>query len=246
MLSFIDSNCFIGRQNSPNLDSFYTLETMKKEMKKINIRKSFVYNNLSKECNPVNGNSQLSKIIAGDEEFMPVWILLPHHTNEFPKPNEVRNQLFSNNVKMVRMFPKEHNYVLEDFVIKPLFNMLMEEGIPLTLNWDETTPDEIYRICNEYKDLKLIISNLNYAVDRNLIPLLEATTSLYVETFAYRVHRGIENLCNKFGAERLVFGSGLPNYCGGASVALINYSAISNEEKELISSRNILRLIGEG
>lgn len=245
MLDFIDSNCFIGRQNSPNIDCFHTLESMKQEMKKYNIKKAFIYNNLSREGHPVNGNNELCKIIDGDEKFMPVWTLLPHHTNEFPKPNELRNQLVSNNVKMTRVFPREHNYVLEDFVIKPLFNMLMEEGIPLMINWDETTPGEVYRICDSYKNLKLIISNLHFSIDRNLFPLLEATTSLYVETFAYRVHRGIENLCNKFGAKRLVFGSGLPNHCGGESVTLINYSAISNEEKEMIANRNIMRLVGE-
>ena len=55
---------------------------------------------------------------------------------------------------------------------------------------------------------------------------------------------GIEDVCAKFGAERILFGSSLPYGAGSAAVSMITYANISEEEKELIASGNLERLLG--
>ena len=56
---------------------------------------------------------------------------------------------------------------------------------------------------------------------------------------------GIEDTVERFGASRLVFGSGMPNVSGASSVALLTYARISDEDKALIGSGNIKRLLSE-
>jgi len=85
---------------------------------------------------------------------------------------------------------------------------------------------------------------VNYRVDRSLFALVKKFDNLYVETFGYKQHHGIEEFCKRFGAHRMVFGSGMPAYSGGAAVAMINYARISDEEKRMIAYENLEKILG--
>ena len=59
------------------------------------------------------------------------------------------------------------------------------------------------------------------------------------------VHNGIKEICSRYGAERVIFGSGAPENSVAAAVSLVRYSDISDEEEELIASGNLLKLLEE-
>ena len=48
----------------------------------------------------------------------------------------------------------------------------------------------------------------------------------------------------RFGAERLLFGTNMPQGAGSAAIAMITYADISLEEKKLIASENLNRILG--
>jgi hypothetical protein len=52
-------------------------------------------------------------------------------------------------------------------------------------------------------------------------------------------------MCEYFGAERMIFDTGLPTGSATAAVSLICYAEISEEEKALIASGNLERMLGE-
>ena len=81
--------------------------------------------------------------------------------------------------------------------------------------------------------------------NRRLFPLLEQYPNLYIETSYYVVHRGIELICRHFGAERLLFGTGLPQRAPGPAITALSYSQISDQERALIASGNLRRLLAE-
>jgi predicted TIM-barrel fold metal-dependent hydrolase len=78
---------------------------------------------------------------------------------------------------------------------------------------------------------------------RNLYPLLERHSNLYLETSTYMVHRGIEEFVRLFGAERLLFGSRYAAYAPGAAVAGLMYAEISDRNRRLIAGDNARRLL---
>ena len=74
--------------------------------------------------------------------------------------------------------------------------------------------------------------------------ILKKHKNLYLETFGFKAQDGIEEVCKVFGAERLIFGSGMPESSGAAAVTMITYANISFEEKQMIASENLEKLLG--
>ena len=46
-----------------------------------------------------------------------------------------------------------------------------------------------------------------------------------------------------FGAERLIFGTGMPEYAPGPAVTLITYSGLDEEAKRQVAGDNLRRLL---
>jgi len=71
---------------------------------------------------------------------------------------------------------------------------------------------------------------------------MERYRGLRLETATYCGHREVENVCARFGADRLVFGTGLPFRDPGAAISRITYAQISDHEKTLIAGETLRRL----
>lgn len=245
-LRFFDSNCSIGMRSVPIRGSFCDVKTLLKRMEICKIEDAMVYHNLAEEYHPKKGNEALMEAIKGYGNLHPVWVVMPNDAGEFYDPDELISLLRKNNVKMVRVFPSKgsHNYSLFLRGSQTLLKALDEHRIPLMIGMDQISYEEISNIASIYNNIPLILTNTGYRADRYLYPLLESFGNIYVETSSYKVHFGIEALCKKFGAERLIFGSGLPLYSAGSAVTMITHLLLPDEDKIKIAGGNLRRLLG--
>ena len=122
--------------------------------------------------------------------------------------------------------------------------MLEEHRIPLMIDLEQLPWETLHNVLEAHPKLRLILTRLHYNCGRNLYPLLQKFEHLYVETIGFKVFDGIEDVCKKFGAERLIFGTSAPLFSGAAAVGMINYARISQEEKRKIAGENLEKLIG--
>lgn len=245
-IGYFDCNCFFGMRSKLYPGSFCKKEDLLEAMKRYGIQKALVYHSLAREYHCITGNEMLMEEIAECPSLYPVWAVMHHHTGEFPEPNVLIKQLKASNIRTVRMFPavSEQNFRLSAFVCGELLEMLEHHKIPLIIGFDQLSWDEIYELCSRYPNLNIILTDLNYRQDRNLYVYLDKFEHLYIETIGYKVHQGIEEICRRFGARRLIFGSGMPVYSGGAAVCMINYARISDKEKNMIAYENLEGLLG--
>ncbi|HHV59541.1 MAG TPA: amidohydrolase family protein [Clostridiaceae bacterium] len=246
MLEFFDSSCFFGRRSVVNPGSYWTVEELVENMNHFGIKKALVYHSIAKEYNPCIGNRMLMEDISKYPCLYPMWVVMPHHTGEFPEPDELLKQLRQNNVKAVKIFPsiKDHFYSISNWVCGELFSMLEKSGIPLFVGLDQLTWNEIYELCTGFPKLNIVLTDLNYRADRNLYPLLQKFDNLCIETYGYKQHHGIEEICKKFGAGRFIFGSGTPVSSLASAITMINFARISDEEKRMIAYGNLEKLLG--
>ena len=214
-------------------------------MRHYGISRALVYHSMARENNAELGNRMLAEDISGMNNLLPVWIVMPHHTEEFINPRELPGKMKAAGVKAVRMFPseQEQNYGLNERNCGELFSMFENHEIPLLIGKDQMSWDELCAICERHKNLKIILCNLTYSMNRNLYPILSLHSNIFLETYGYKVQNGIEEICRLFGAERLIFGSGMPRLSGAAAVSMITYARISDEEKKLIAYGNLDALI---
>ena len=55
----------------------------------------------------------------------------------------------------------------------------------------------------------------------------------------------IASICEKVGASRLIYGSGMPRIAPGVAMTTVTHAWVNDEEKQLIAAGNLERLLGE-
>lgn len=244
---FYDCNASFGMRSLRNPGSFYKKEELLQKMSDYSIERALVFHSMAKEYDPQVGNGILMNELKGETRLSPVWAVLPHYTGEFDPPDRLLENMKKHGVRAVTMFPAPscQNFTLAEFSCGELFRALEEHRVPLFLGMDQLGGiQNLDPICSAHPGLRIVVTNVNYRIDRDLYPLMEKHRNFYIETSGYKVMDGIAHLCSRFGAERLLFGTGMPVASGSAAVGLIAYAKISDEEKQRIASGNLEELLG--
>ncbi|MDO8685244.1 MAG: hypothetical protein Q7J78_01075, partial [Clostridiales bacterium] len=181
-IAFFDCNCSIGMRGILNSGSFYKVEDLITKMKYYGIVKALTYHSMAREYSPAFGNNLLMDEIKDYPFLYPVWVVMHHHTAEFPEPKKLARQLKENNIRAVRMFPavSDQNYSISEWNCGELLSMLEKSRIPLMLGFDQLTWNELHELCREHPELNVILTGVNYRIDRNLYALFEKFDNLFV------------------------------------------------------------------
>ncbi len=246
-LNFLDCNCSIGRVGHPLLLDIPDVAGLKREMAAAGVDRALVYHTVARFGDPVTGNSMLMREIAGDPALDPVWVVLPPHTGEMPGPEKLVKDLRRGGVKAVRMYPgrPRHGFSLSAWCAGEVLEALAAARIPLMLDLEDVTWDEVFALLDGFKGLPLIITNCSYRHTRFLYPLLGKFGTLFVEMSRFLGAGAIEDLVGRFGARPLLFGTNMPAYTGTAAVAMLTYADIDRRDKEAIAGGNLRRLLVE-
>lgn len=244
-LHFFDCNASFGSRQFRHPGSFTEKETLLRKMGEFGVQKALVWHSLSKEYDPAEGNRILYQEIEENSQLLPVPALLPHYTGEFPSPDRVAEEMRAHHACAATMFPATHGFSLSEINCGPLFDMLEQYRIPLFLSLNECGIDGIGQLALSRPGLRLVLTNVTFRIDRNLYPLLSRCDNLWVETSGYKPFCGLTEICRDFGAERLLFGSGMPVSSCASAVALLTYAEIEEDEKQKIAFRNLEQLLSE-
>lgn len=241
-LSFFDCNCQVGRFGAPRPGLALTPDDLEAELAHFGVARALAYHALAKEYSPAEGNRALLEDRRPWLE--PCWVVMPHHTGELPAPRDLLREMDQAGVRAVRLFPKDHTWHLGEWSSGELLEALAQEGIVTLLDPEQTDWDEVDAVCRRHPQLPLILLRPNYRTARFLYPLFERHANLHIEFSFYQAHQGIEEVCQRFGAHRLVFGSGLPTFSPGGPVAMVTYADLGQSDKQVIASGTLCRLLG--
>lgn len=215
------------------------------EMDRYGIEETLVHHALSLRNSPVRGNELLIKDCSKSPRLHPCWILLPSATREFPDWDTLLDQMRQADVRAVRIAPGAdyHLYSLSTVVCGDFFRWLEVHRLPLFATLGPVSWADVDSIMEGYPELRFVLLEFGYRVNRELYPRLKAYKNLYLETSGLEQHCGILEITEQFGAERMLFGSRLPYFCAGAAIHAIEKSGISREEQRLIAGDNLRRLL---
>lgn len=245
-LEFFDCNASFGMRKLKLPGTYHTKAGLIAAMDNYGIQSALVYHAFARELSSLDGNAMLMREIAGEPRLVPVWAVMPHHTGEFPEPAKLLDEMQKDGVKAVTLFPSDQSFSVSEWSMGQLYAALEDKGIPLIISLDsfQNDPDGLYDLLCNHPKLLVILANVNYRMCRILFPLLMKFKNLHIETSGYKPQDGIEDFCRRFGAERLLFGTNMPQGAGSAAIAMITYADISLEEKKLIASENLNRILG--
>jgi predicted TIM-barrel fold metal-dependent hydrolase len=121
--------------------------------------------------------------------------------------------------------------------------VLAERKIPVFI---KARIDMIADLLNAFPTLTVITGTHGFnPLDRYAWPLIERFKRLYYETSCYLTDGAIEEFCSRFGARRLLFGSGYPENAKGAALFRLHHAGISDEDKSRIASGNLKDLLNQ-
>ena len=200
-----------------------------------------------------SGNRRLTEEIEGSNRLFPCWVVLPHHTGEMDEPKKLVKKLVAGNVKAVKLLPVRYQFSLEPWSVGGLLRELARHGIVTFIELpgsgrpvgepDEHALSTLLALCREYPELPVVAS----AALRKLYPLLDRCRNLYVST-AWEPHPGmLEDVAERFGAERILFATPhceIADGVSGAAKAMVMYADLKDGEKSLIAGGNLRRLLG--
>lgn len=247
-----DANVSVGRLATRQPSAWVDVDGLRGEMDTLGLQGALVYHSAAVKSDTLTANRLLLGEVRGDPRIVPCWVALPPSTGELPPPAEWVAELLAGGGRAVRCFPRAHGYQVRQRVLGPLLEELAVHHLPLLLDyevvhWSERVWewDHILQICTAYPSLPLILVRPGLMLDRDLYPVLERAANLYLETSYYFPHQGLRALAARFGAERMIWGSGMPTYAPGAAIALLTYSGLTYEQQGLVGSGNLQRLLAE-
>lgn len=223
-----------------------TAEELVKEMDRVGIERANVWHRSQYEQDATVGNQKLIDGIKGYEDrLIPSWTILPEITDSQYRPGIFFEKMRKNGVKTLRAFPEQDRYLLCEVTMGEQLRLITELKIPLYL-----TPmngfEPIYKVMEEFPELTVILCNIGWWPSARLVyPLLKRYPNFYFETGDFSMLHGIEEVCTKFGSERLLYGSNYPTNAMAGSIYTLLKARITEEERENISHKNMERLLDE-
>ncbi len=242
--AFWDCHAAIGRWTVPPPGGWLDEAALRRELQASGIAGALVHHGLARDYDPAIGNEALLQEIGAASTLLPCVTLLPHHTGEVPPPRAHVPQLLAQGACAVRLYPKSHTFSLAPWCAGDLLETLAEHRVPLSIELAETSWETLHEVCSAHPALPVIVTRVSYRQERYLYALWERHDNLYVDISHFQGHRAIEEAVERFGPERLLFGTGLPFYAPGGPVLLVMRAEIDEPARRAIAGGNLLRLIG--
>ena len=231
------------------MDSVQTADTpdeLLKVMDKFDIQQAAAWHRAMFDYDPTKGNEIMAQLMPGYEDrIFPVWSILPSIIDADFEPEVFLPQMKQNGVKMLKAFPLQNRYILCEVSMGDQLSAFQELNIPLYL---EPQPDYqyIYNVLQEFPKLTVILCNIGiWPSERLIYPLLKRYPNVYLETGDMGAAHGYERICEKFGSERLLYGSNFPSNSPGCSLHSFMTALISDSDRENIAHKNMERLLSE-
>jgi predicted TIM-barrel fold metal-dependent hydrolase len=244
-----DANVMVGPLARRPPGAPEDLAALSRVMDDYGLDRALVSHTYAKWYAPPAGNARLMEEIRGDDRYAACWVVLPSGTGEVaPEETQVAD-LLAGGARAARLCPVSHRLSLEPWEVDRLLGALAERRVPLLLDmdnghWSEARPWRFVEWAGRtYPRLPLVLLREPQANLRTLFPLLDRCPNLIVETSYFQVHDGIALVAERWGADRLVFGTGLPFWDPGLPVTGLTYAGLSPQDLAGVAGGTLRRLM---
>lgn len=244
-------DCFaaIGRRAAKDPSAPWSTAQLLQEMERCQVHGALVFAHQARETHPAVGNPIVTEECRRHPRLYPCWVALPHHTGEFPPPDQLLKEMDEAGVRAVKIFPRLFEFRVDEPTLGPLLSCLEEAGILLVVDagrYEEAVQiewEEVEWVCRRFPRLQLLLHSVRWESTRMLVPLAERHPNVYFEFSNYQGNRMLEFWCERIGHERLLFGSEALTKSMGAARAYIDYAELPDEQRRAIAGGNLQRLL---
>jgi len=247
-MEFFDINCWVNYREIVKENSDFFAGLAKKNIKKVVLtnRLSLVY-----DWNIGNMEFAKSELHAENDNLYFAFIICPEAYLQFNFADYIKTA-YKNRVRIFRVFPKSQLFYLNDFYMNRIYDEMSLVNFPLMIDLKELditgnkyfAIDDLRALLGRHKKLTVILeTSLKQCMfSRFYFPLLEEFENLYIETSGLLLMDQLEHYVERFGSERLVFGSNYPANDISVNTARIQLMESSKTDIGNICFNNINRI----
>lgn len=181
------------------------------------------------------GNEKLAAI--HEERLIPAWTPLPD--------TESISQLVRRKPSAVRLMPRNpnHSWTVTSWCAGELLDYLAQHRIVTLVAREDIEWESLVNVLENFPQLPLVLLDIGYRFDHYIQPLLRRFPSLHFESSTYLAYRQLENLVDRCGPDRLLYGSRLPLFTAATSLGVLASARISDNARLAIAGGNLRRLL---
>jgi len=244
-LRFFDINLYLGRPKRAVYGAVPSGQELVSGLDSLGVSEAVVWHIAQYDHDPVDGNALIAREIAGQERLHGCWTLLPPQTREVIREDFFR-RMKESRIVALQAFPDAHRFLMNRITFGKFLDEVSERGIPLLVHLDRgNSYAGVYRLLEDYPQLTCVLCDVGiWGCDRYTWPLLEHFRNVRVETSLLALEDGgVEATVRRFGAERLLFGTGFPDRYPEAAMLQLRHADIPDPDKEKIASGNLEDMI---
>ncbi len=127
--------------------------------------------------------------------------------------------------------------------LDPVMAVIRKRKPFLVLRYDQAGVEDIADFAERYPEVPLILTEVMWGPCLSVFDLMRRRTNILVDNSWMHTFDAIKLIVDRFGAERLVFGTGYKSHNGAAMAALAR-ADITDRQRRLIAGGNLERLAG--
>jgi predicted TIM-barrel fold metal-dependent hydrolase len=224
----------------------WTLDHLLADLDLYGISAALVRHEQCQYYDPMHANQRLvAEIAAHRDRLYPCWCVMPHQAGDFPPPPVLLRAMDQHDVRAALLTPAAHGYPVHADVLGPLAKACKRRRLLLLTTLGELgcNYETAVTFCRLFEPCPVIVAEATWSQWRLLIPVLDACPNACVELSAFQANRALEFLTERYGAGRVLLGSGLPGRSGGAARAVVDWSLASAETVAQVAGLNLARLL---
>jgi len=196
------------------------------------------------DSDPIYSNQLLYKTCSLHPCLVPCPTVLPTGHGDVPSERQQIDELAGHGSGAVTLRPEQDGWCTAEWCAGTLLVLLEERRIPVLCRNSVLGFEAVADLAQRHLKLPIVMFHVGFRSQRMLVSLMKAFDNVHLAIGSpYSLHLGVESVAGHVGAERLLFGTGVPYAEPMASVTMLAYSGLSDADKQLIGSGNLERLI---
>lgn len=195
------------------------------------------------------GNEEVLAVAQREPRYVPVVVLVPQVGVD---QEVVVTGYVSRGARAFRLYPQYHRFRLEE---NPLVDEVCELAsahdlpvwlsIRLLMDWSLPTVDtaRVFGLARRFPETQFVISGVNYGELPEALVGMKQCRNTFLETSCLQVFGGLKRLADEVGADRLIFGTGLPLQYPLCNLEKVRASGLSLTDEDMVLGGNVARLL---
>ena len=219
--------------------------SMVRVMDRVGIEKVCISSFLSIGPDCKVGNDKVAAAIREyPERFIGYGVVNPNRPHEIE--DELRRCFDNLGMKAIKLHPVIHQYPIDGSAFRTVFDFASQRGLPI-LSHEWGSPQFLNRLSAEHPRVSFIVAHMGFWDGRTDFAYEDVVTrreNVYVDlAYSNVFYSALERLVGIIGAHKIVFGSDFPLHDPAYHLGRVTFARLSDEQKELILSRNMLRIM---